>query len=175
MNPPADLKSILIRETEATYKITEQLFRRVTAGDMSWKPSEGKNWMTLGQLLMHCANYGCGKAVRGFVTGRWEDEEADETTDHVPAAGALPSVASVEEALDLLSSDQTLALQCLESAKESDLLTKRIKAPWGGPDLTLFQHLSLMIRHLEQHKGQLFYYLKLMGKDVSTKDLWGED
>jgi len=29
-----------------------------------------------------------------------------------------------------------------------------------------------MIAHLVQHKGQLFYYLKLMGKDVSTADLW---
>ena len=30
-----------------------------------------------------------------------------------------------------------------------------------------------MIAHLAQHKGQLFYYLKLMGKDVKTDDLWG--
>jgi hypothetical protein len=30
-----------------------------------------------------------------------------------------------------------------------------------------------MIRHLAQHKGQLFYYLKLMGRDVDSSDLWG--
>jgi len=30
-----------------------------------------------------------------------------------------------------------------------------------------------MIQHLNQHKGQLFYYLKLQGKPVSTPDLWG--
>jgi hypothetical protein len=28
--------------------------------------------------------------------------------------------------------------------------------------------------HLNQHKGQLFYYLKLMGEDVKTEDLWGK-
>jgi hypothetical protein len=27
--------------------------------------------------------------------------------------------------------------------------------------------------HLAQHKGQLFYYLKLQGKPVNTTDLWG--
>ncbi len=30
-----------------------------------------------------------------------------------------------------------------------------------------------MIEHLKQHKGQLFYYLKLQGKPVNTSDLWG--
>jgi hypothetical protein len=30
-----------------------------------------------------------------------------------------------------------------------------------------------MLGHLTQHKGQLFYYLKLQGKPVNTGDLWG--
>jgi hypothetical protein len=30
-----------------------------------------------------------------------------------------------------------------------------------------------MIQHLAQHKGQLFYYLKLQGKPVNTAHLWG--
>jgi uncharacterized damage-inducible protein DinB len=38
---------------------------------------------------------------------------------------------------------------------------------------SLFEHLLRMIAHLAQHKGQLFYYLKLMGKEVNTSDLWG--
>jgi uncharacterized damage-inducible protein DinB len=46
-------------------------------------------------------------------------------------------------------------------------------APWGGPGASLFQHLLHMVAHLAQHKGQLFYYLKLMGKDLKTGDLWG--
>jgi uncharacterized damage-inducible protein DinB len=49
-----------------------------------------------------------------------------------------------------------------------------ICAPWGGPECTLFQHLLHMVDHLAQHKGQLFYYMKLMGKDVNTSDLWGD-
>lgn len=45
-------------------------------------------------------------------------------------------------------------------------------APWGGPERTLFQHCYEMIWHLGQHKGQLFYYLKIQGKDVNTIHLW---
>ncbi|MGE5806101.1 MAG: DinB family protein, partial [Ignavibacteria bacterium] len=62
---------------------------------------------------------------------------------------------------------------CIAETDEDEFLTKKIIAPWGGPEIFLFQHLLLMIAHLAQHKGQLFYYLKLMGKDVNTSDLWG--
>jgi hypothetical protein len=40
-------------------------------------------------------------------------------------------------------------------------------------DDCLSQQLLRMIAHLAPHKGQLFYYLKLVGKDVKTGDLWG--
>lgn len=58
-------------------------------------------------------------------------------------------------------------------ADEAKLLAKTFPAPWGGSKLSLFQHLLRMIAHLAQHKGQLFYYLKLMGQRLNTSDLWG--
>ena len=39
--------------------------------------------------------------------------------------------------------------------------------------MLLGHRLLQMVDHLKQHKGQLFYYLKLQGKPVSTTDLWG--
>jgi hypothetical protein len=30
-----------------------------------------------------------------------------------------------------------------------------------------------MVTHLDVHKSQLFYYLKLQGKPVNTAHLWG--
>jgi uncharacterized damage-inducible protein DinB len=172
------LKQILSTEAEYTYAIAERLFRRVSDDELSWRPPSGRDWMTVGQLLMHCASYGCGKAIQGFVTGDWglpdgtkmEDLAADA---HVPAAAALPSVGSVAEALRLLAEDRALALNCIAAANEEDLLERRVLAPWGGPEASLFEHLLHMIAHLTQHKGQLFYYLKLMGRDVNTADLWG--
>jgi uncharacterized damage-inducible protein DinB len=172
------LKRILLEKAETTYAVTDKLFRRVTDDDLSWKPSTGKNWMNIGQLLMHCASFGCGKAIQDFVKGDWsipeevvlKDLNADQ---HVPPVAMLPSVNSVNQALELLENDRNLTLRCIEETEEAQLLAGKITAPWGGPESSLFQHLSLMIVHLDQHKGQLFYYLKLMGNDINTSDLWG--
>jgi len=172
------LKQVLLEEAEATYAITEKLFQKVADRELSWKPASGKNWMTIGQLLMHCASFGCGKAIQGFVRGDWGMPEGLKPEDlsteqHVPAAEVLPRVESVEQALQLLEVDRRLTLDCIQEADETEMLGKKFIAPWGGSAISLFQHLLMMIAHLSQHKGQLFYYLKLMGKDVNTADLWG--
>ena len=171
------LTEVLLEEAQTTYAVAEKLFRRVTDADLAWKPSApGTEWMTTGQLLMHCACFGCGKAAHGFITGDWGVElgeygEAGAHT-HLPAASELPAVESVAEALRLLEADRTLTLDAIAEADGSDLLAGKLPAPWGGPPQTLFQHILHMIAHLTQHKGQLFYYLKLMGRDVCTSDLW---
>jgi uncharacterized damage-inducible protein DinB len=172
------LTDVLLQEAEATYIITKKLFHRVADSELSWTPAMGTNWMTVGQLLMHCANFGCGKAVQGFVKGDWGLPEGTEPENlgrkhHVPPADMLPSVESVEHALALLARDRNLTLTCIAEAGEARLSVEAVAAPWGGPEVTLFQQLLHMIAHLAQHKGQLFYYLKLMGKDLSTIDLWG--
>jgi uncharacterized damage-inducible protein DinB len=168
------LTEILLTEAEANYSIAEHLIRRVSDEELQWAPSSGKNWMTMAQLLMHLTSYGCGKAVRGFVTGDWGMESDGLTEiDHVPSAEALPSVEAVPEALELLAADRTLTVDSIKAVGEADLLGRTVTAPWGGPELPLFQQLLQMIAHLAQHKGQLFYYLKLMGQDVNTSDLWG--
>lgn len=168
------LTEVLITETEATYAIAERLFSRVNDDELQWTPPTGKSWMTVGQLLMHCASFGCGKAIQGFVTGDWGPRAEDSTArDHVPPAEDLPSVTTVRQALDLLAADRRLAIRCINAAGEPNLLERNVAAPWGGPKMSLFQQLFRMIAHLAHHKGQLFYYLKLMGKDVNTDDLWG--
>ncbi len=164
------LRRVLLAEAEAVYDITERLFRRVEDHELQWAPPAGGGWMTVGQLMMHCAAFGCGKAVEGFVTGDWGSAGGAEA--HVPPADALPAVSSVAEALELLAADRRLTTRRIQEA--GDLLRAAAAAPWDGPELPLYQQLLHMIAHLAQHKGQLFYYLKLMGKDVATRDLWGE-
>jgi len=179
METPLTLKQVLLEETKKTYVVTENLFRKVDNNELNWKPNTGKNWMTVGQLLMHCASGGCGKGVQGFLTGDWgpaggEEPDDQEESNHLPQAEDLPYVDNVEQAIKILEGDKALAMSCISDAKEEDLLSKRLIAPWGGLEMSLFQHLLMMIAHLAQHKGQLFYYLKLMGKDVDSSDLWGE-
>jgi hypothetical protein len=171
------LTDVLLDEARTTYAVTEKLFRRVRDADLDWKPAAaGTEWMTTAQLLMHCACFGCGKGAHGFVTGDWGPELAEYgeagTHPQLPTAAELPAVGSVAEALRLLEADRTLTLDAIAQADASELLAGPLPAPWGGPPLTLFQHVLHMIAHLAQHKGQLFYYLKLMGRDVCTADLW---
>jgi uncharacterized damage-inducible protein DinB len=171
------LIEVLKQEADSTYAVTEALFRRVEPGMLGWKPATGQNWMTIGQLLMHCTS-SCGAAMRGFITGDWglpegmrfEDLKPEEM---LPPASQMPSIGSVEQALKLLAEDRVVACAQLASLDESRLLGKTFPAPWGGRSVTLFQHLNNMVGHLGQHKGQLFYYLKMLGQNVSTPDLYG--
>jgi len=179
MKTPLTLKQVLLEEAEKTYKTTEKLFRKVDDNELNWKPETGKNWMTIGQLLMHSANYGCGQPVKGFIKGDWGPMGGEESADqddaqHLPKAEELPFVETVKQALKILEDDKTIALTCLKEVEEEELLSRRLVAPWGVLEMSLFQHLLLMISHLAQHKGQLFYYLKLMGKEVDSSDLWGD-
>ena len=169
---------LLKNEIESAYTTTGRLLDRVDPDSLDWKPKSGDNWMTVGQLLKHIAN-ACGAGCKGFVTGDWglpagvkmEDLPPEEM---LPPAEKLPGIASVEEARKLLSEDKTLALGMIDQAGEDDLADREVAAPWApGVKLALGRHLLQMVQHLDRHKSQLFYYLKLQGQPVNTGDLWG--
>ena len=61
---------LLTSEIEETYRATEGLMRRVDDAQLGWMPTEGNNWMSMGQLLEHCTT-ACGFCMRGLVTGDW--------------------------------------------------------------------------------------------------------
>ncbi len=171
------LTDLLQEEAGHAYAVTENLIQLVDPDKLDWKPTTGKNWMTVGQLLMHCTN-ACGGAIKGFVTGDWglppgmkmEDLTPEQM---LPPAEQMPAVSSVQHAMQLLAEDKRAAVHSIAEAGETNLLSKKMTAPWGGPEQTLFQHIAHMIGHLEIHKSQLYYYLKLQGKSVNTSNLWG--
>ncbi len=165
--------TLLKEAMEYNYAIAEKLMDKVCDCELNWKPPLGSNWMTIGQLLYHLTE-SCGACCKGFVTGDWgfnPDEIPPEDT--LPPAEKLPSVKSVTEAKALLKEDKKIALQMLELAGEERLDGELVEAPWDKTKVLLGQRLLDMVNHLQQHKGQLFYYLKLQGKPVNTNDLWG--
>jgi uncharacterized damage-inducible protein DinB len=169
---------LLKSEVERTFASTERLLDKVDPNRLDWKPATGSNWMTVSQLLMHLSN-ACGAPFKGFVTGDWGMPEGMKMEDippeeMLPPAEKMPAIGGVAEAKRLLSRDKALALQMIDKAGESDLANKQVAAPWmPGVKLPLGRYLLEMVQHLEKHKGQLFYYLKLQGKPVTTADLWG--
>lgn len=163
---------------DETYAATDSLMKMVEEGELDWKPASGGNWMTTGQLLMHLTT-ACGFCCRGFVTGDWGmpegvsmDEMSDE--DMLPPAEKMPAVESMAQARKLLAADKAVALEMVARAGEEDLASKQVSAPWvPGMEYALGKHLLQMVQHLVQHKTQLYYYLKLMGRPVNTGHLYG--
>jgi uncharacterized damage-inducible protein DinB len=168
---------LLKAEVQSTYAVTEKLLELVGEDTLEWRPSTGSHWMTTGQLLKHLTQ-GCGAAFRAFITGDWglpEETDISELTPeaHLPPADKLPTVESVAEARRLLREDQETALEMVTAAGEEQLAGKPAPAPWDPSEMVLGRRLLQMVDHQKQHKGQLFYYLKLQGKPVATPDLWG--
>jgi uncharacterized damage-inducible protein DinB len=169
---------LLKAEAESAYGATEGLIKMVDADGLDWKPADGANWMTTGQLLKHILT-ACGFCCRGFVTGDWGMPEGTEMTDlppeeMLPPAEKMPTVASIEEALEGLAADRKLAFEMIDEVGEEGLGTRMTAAPWNPQaEFPIGRHILHMIGHLESHKAQLYYYLKLQGKPVHTGTLWG--
>lgn len=168
---------LLKSEIETTYSTTEKLLDKVNPESLEWKPATGCNWMTTGQLLKHMSN-GCGAGCKALVTGDWGLPEGKKFEDLspeeiFPPAEKLPTTADIPEAKRLLAEDKVLAIQMLDEAGE-DFLNKQAPIPWAPETLLpMGQHLLRMVQHLDRHKSQLFYYLKLQGIPLNTVDLWG--
>lgn len=170
-------RELLIGGIEYNYAVAESLMNKVNDSDLNWKPSTGYNWMTVGQLLLHTTE-SCGAAIKGFVTGDWGLPEGFDPSkmspeEMLPPAEKMKSVSSVREAIELLHADKIVALETLANCSDERFDTEPSPAPWDSMTPVLGERVLQMTMHLQQHKGQLFYYLKLMGKDVNTNDLWG--
>lgn len=165
-------------EIERTYAVTLKLVDQVDPEALSWKPSTGSNWMTTGQLLQHLTN-ACGAGFRGFITGDWGLPPGMKIADippeeMIPPAEKLPTAESVQAAREKILEDKKIALQMVDETDEMTLALRDMEAPWApGVWQPMAVHLFHLIQHLDRHKSQLFYYLKLQGKPVSTADLWG--
>jgi len=162
---------------EYNYGVAEKLIDLVGNHELNWKPATGHNWMTTGQLLKHISN-SCGEPIKGFVTGDWGfpagvDPSQLPPEEMMPPAEKLPAVLNVAEAKQLLADDKKLALEMLSRCSEERLTTEMSAAPWDKMGMPLGQRMLEMVQHINQHKGQLFYYLKLQGKPVDTGHLWG--
>jgi len=168
---------VLQQHVEETYRATEGLLGLVDDDALGWKPASGANWMTTGQLLKHITT-ACGACFKGFVTGDWGmpeglSPEDLSPEDMLPSAEKMPASASVAEAREELAADKQLALDMIAQAGEDGIATTQVSAPWDPRPQVLGYMLSQMVAHLALHKAQLFYYLKLQGKDVNTGHLYG--
>jgi len=166
-------KELITRELEDTYRVSAGLFELVEEADLNWKPATGSNWMTTAQLLKHITD-SCAGAFKGVVTGDWGIDMSELPPEEMlPPAEKLPGIDSLDEAKRLLAEDRRGALEILASLDDEKLATAKAPVPWDPTEMILGHRLLQMLEHMKQHKGQLFYYLKLQGKPVHTGHLYG--
>lgn len=172
-----DWRKLLLEEIEYEYTVADKVMALVDDDKLDWKPATGENWMTAGQLIQHVAT-STGPAFKGFVTGDWGMPDGVDLSEMKPEemlmpAEAMPWAGSVADARKALADDKQLTLDVLAKISDDDLENKPAPAPWDPRPMLLGNRLLAMVLHIMQHKGQLFYYLKLQGKQVNTADLWG--
>ncbi len=164
----------LTTQAEEAYDVVNKLVAKLDEESLSWKPESGENWMTVGQLLEHI-KMACGACMFGFVTGDWSAvmPEGDmDPSGEMPTADKLPTCPSIDDFKAAFEKDRELAFSMIEKVGEEDLTKKLTAAPWNPVERTLGVQFNECVAHLNSHKAQLFYYLKLQGHAVGTMDLW---
>jgi hypothetical protein len=132
---------------------------------LAWKP--GPTFMSLGQLICHLSD-GVGSGLEMLATGKWppmEEMEAGMKLENMPSCGP-------EEALEKLVKDAKTLRTTLDGISEADFTNRVVSVPWGWKAKMEIMGVSFL-GHFDNHKMQLFIYLKLLGLPVNTETLYG--
>ncbi len=143
----------------------EKLIGLVPSDKLAWKP--GPTFMSLGQLICHLSD-GLGGGFEMLVTGKWpppEEMESGMKLENMPSCG-------VPEALDKLARDKEILRATLDGISEVDFTNRVVSVPWGWKAKMEIMGVSFL-GHFDNHKMQLFTYLKLLGLPVNTETLYG--
>jgi len=143
----------------------EKLIGMVPADKLDWKP--GPTFMSTGQVLCHLSD-GVGGGLEALVSGKWppmEEMEVGMKLENMPSCG-------VHEALSKLEKDKTILRATLDGMSEDDFTNRVVSVPWGWKAKTEIMSVAFL-GHFNNHKMQLFTYLKLLGLPVNTESLYG--
>jgi hypothetical protein len=144
---------------------TEKLIGMVPADKLGWRP--GPTFMSLGQVIRHLSD-GLGIGLETVLSGKWgppEEMEAAMKLENLPSCG-------IQEALDRLEKDSQILRTTLDGISEADFTNRVVSVPWGW-NAKLEIMAVHFLGHFNNHKMQLFTYLKLLGLPVNTESLYG--
>ena len=144
-------------------KPADKLIAMVPTDELTWKP--GPTFMSAGQVICHLSD---GLGLEMLATGKWpsaEEMEAGTKLENMPSC-------SVPEALERLAKDKAALQKTLDGMSEDDFANRVVSVPWGWKGK--FEVLAVgFLGHFNNHKMQLFIYLKLLGLPVNTETLYG--
>ncbi len=140
----------LIEHLERYRATTLQVFDLVDEADLAWRPSEDQ--YSLGQQLLHIA-----QAEDRFAHGLFE---GDWTYDRVRFPPELPDAAEMRALFDTVRRFLLGHLRKLDEAE----LGEPIEGPDGPAGWSLRSYLWFILEHELHHRGQVWAYLRAMGK-----------
>jgi hypothetical protein len=147
------------------YRPAEKLIGMVPADKLNWQP--GPTFMSAGQVICHLS-MGVGAGLDWLLASKLPPIE--EIGERMKLEN-LPSC-SPQEALDKLEKDKQILRHVLEGMSEEDFTDKLVSVPWGVR--AKMERMAIgFLGHLNNHKMQLFTYLKLLGLPVNTQTLYG--
>ncbi|MGD1158463.1 MAG: DinB family protein [Terriglobia bacterium] len=158
-------KSEFYKVAMESVRPAEKLIAMVPADKLDWKP--GPTFMSLGQVVCHLSD-GLGGGFEMLLSGKWppsEEMEAGMKLENMPSCG-------VQDALDKLEKDKKILRTALDSISEADFTSRVVSVPWGWKAKLEIISISFL-GHFNNHKMQLFTYLKLVGLPVNTETLYG--
>jgi len=151
--------------TMRSVRPAEKLIAMVPADKLGWRP--GPTFMSLGQVVCHLSG-GLGGDFETLLSGKWpsmEEMEVGMKLENMPSCG-------VQEALDKLEKDKKVLRTALDGVSEADFTNRVVSVPWGWKAKLEIMGVSFL-GHFNNHKMQLFTYLKLLGLPVNTETLYG--
>jgi len=146
------------------YRPAERLIGMVPTDKLDWRP--GPNFMSVGQAIYHLSG-GVGTGLEWLLASKLPT--MDEVAERMKLEN-LPSC-NLQEALEKLEHDKKVLRQVLDGLSEEDFTNKTVSAPWAS---TKMERMAFgFLGHFNNHKMQLFTYLKLLGLPVDTQTLYG--
>ena len=149
---------------ETIYRPTTKLISLAPADKLDWKPGAG-NYMNLGQLLHHVST--CPGGFVAAVNNAFPPGDAFQKFLQEDLRNTkMPEIAGRE-----VSRAWDEAKAALTAVPPAEFQARMVAVPWGPP-MPLWRTCLAMAEHWLNHKYQLFFYLKLLGKPVNTMTLY---
>ena len=166
MDSKAPLSAVLLAKLTEQVERADHLISLVPAGKLDWRPETAAGAISIGELLGHFL-----ECLAGFCAALYALHPGP--LRHFGSLRELPvnHFCQVDEARRRIAEYMSHIKEGFAQVTDDDLKRpiETVFVPEGEAALAI---LLGNLEHLINHKYQLFFYLKLLGVPVATRDLY---
>jgi uncharacterized damage-inducible protein DinB len=140
----------LVEHLQRYRATTLQVFELIDEAELAWRP--GPDQYSLGQQLLHIAQAE-DRVAHGLFEGDW-------SLERVRFPETLPDIESM---ISFFREVRARLLGHVRALSQADL-ARSIEAPDSPETYTLRSYLWFILEHELHHRGQIWAYLRAMGK-----------